>query len=213
MAQPIRLKHKYSISLVKDKPPSLSSPLSSPSTSSSSLSSRHTNIKRSQKTTKPLDQQESTLPDEERGKSILMFIFMNSFAHVPGDGLLFWSSIPSSSSRTTEIREPVTAVLWDTENRRVLCKLECVHKESVNKTCPYTTVLRLLYDFSRRLFDDYSLIAYTTVLRLRYDFSTTFLRLLFEFKMTVSRQEPITRSLQLPHIPIMAFSQTDLILV
>ena len=138
MAQPIRLKHKYSISLVKDKPPSLSSPLSSPSTSSSSLSSRHTNIKRSQKTTKPLDQQESTLPDEERGKSILMFIFMNSFAHVPGDGLLFWSSIPSSSSRTTEIREPVTAVLWDTENWRVLCKLECVHKESVDNTCSHT---------------------------------------------------------------------------
>ena len=206
MAQPIRLKHKYSISLVKDKPPSLSSPLSSPSTSSSSLSSRHTNIKRSQKTTKSLDQQETTFRDEERGKTIL--------THVPaGDGLLFWLSISSSSSRTTEIREPVTAVLWDTENRRVFCRLECVHKESVNKTCPYTTVLRLLYDFSRRLFDDYSLIAYTTVLRLRYDFSTTFLRLLFEFKMTVSRQEPITRSLQLPHIPIMAFSQTDLILV
>ena len=126
------------ISLVKDKPPSLSSPLSSLSTPSSSLSSRHTNIKRSQKTTKPLGQQESTFRDEERGKTILMYIFMSSFQHVPGDGLLFWSSIPSSSSRTTEIREPVTVVLWDTENRRVFCRLECVHKESVDKTCSHT---------------------------------------------------------------------------
>ena len=30
---------------------------------------------------------------------------------------------------------------------------------------------------------------------------------------TPMRQEPITRSLQLPHIPVTAFSQTDLFLV
>ena len=29
----------------------------------------------------------------------------------------------------------------------------------------------------------------------------------------LQRQEPITRSLQLPHIPVTAFSQTDLFLV
>ena len=31
--------------------------------------------------------------------------------------------------------------------------------------------------------------------------------------MGTLRQEPITRSVQLPHVPVMAFSQTDLFLV
>ena len=38
-------------------------------------------------------------------------------------------------------------------------------------------------------------------------------RLALDWRKQRRYQEPITRSLQLPHIPVMAFSQTDLFLV
>ena len=115
----------WCISLVKDKPSLWSSSLSS-SLLSHQYKYWYQTVMENEKTSQST---ESTFRGEERGKTILTNIFMNSFAHVPEDGLFFWSSVPSSSSWTTEIREPVAVVL-DTENRQMFCRLECVQKKN-----------------------------------------------------------------------------------
>ena len=54
----------------------------------------------------------------ERGKTTLTSFFINSFAHLPGDDLFFWSSGASS-------------LLLSSENRgQVCCRLECVQKHN-----------------------------------------------------------------------------------